>query len=290
MNKLNNIILNYTELFIGFTKNNAGIIMKTKINNLSVFTSGNTNSKPSIFVHGFPFDHRIWDAQIEELSEDYYCITYDIRDLGESPAGDGQFTIESFVDDLKSIIVKLKIKMPVLCGLSMGGYISLRAMERMDERFRALILCDTKALADDNEGKIKRAKGIKSINENGVGNFVEQFVKNCFSENSMIKNKPDYEEVLIRSKSNSPIGVKGCLLAMAGRTDTTDYLPNISIPTLIICGEEDKLTPPGVMKSMAEIIKNSTFVVITGAGHMSPIEASVIVNEKLKEFLKSTGA
>jgi len=259
--------------------------MKTKINNLSVFTSGNTNSKPIIFVHGFPFDHRMWDAQIEELSEDYYCITYDIRGLGESPAGDGQFTMESFVDDLKTIIIELKLKMPVLCGSSMGGYISLRAMERMDERFRALILCDTKALADDNAGKIKRAKGIKSINENGVENFVEQFVLNCFSENFMIKNNPEYEEVLIRSKSNGPIGVKGCLLAMAGRTDTTDYLPNILIPTLIICGEKDKLTPPRVMKSMADQINNSEFHVIDRSGHMAPIEAADIVNEMMRSFL-----
>ena len=101
----------------------------------------------------------------------------------------------------------------------------------------------------------------------------------------MMKNKPRYEEVLIRSKSNSPIGLKGCLLAMSGRTDTTAYLPNISIPTLVICGEEDKLTPPDVMKSMAEIINNSTFVVIAGAGHMAPVEASDIVSEKIKEFL-----
>ncbi len=104
------------------------------------------------------------------------------------------------------------------------------------------------------------------------------------------KNKPEYKEVLIRSKRNDPIGVKGCLLAMACRTETTAYLPYISIPTLVICGEEDKLTPPEVMKSMAEIINNSTFVVIAGAGHMAPIEASDIANEKIKEFLKSTGA
>ena len=259
--------------------------MKTKINNLSVFTSGGTNSRPIIFVHGFPFDHIMWDAQIEELSKYYHCITYDIRGLGESPASDGQFTMDGFVDDLETIIDELKLNLPVLCGLSMGGYISLRAMERMEEKFRALILCDTKALADDNAGKIKRAEGIKSINESGVENFVEQFVPICFSENFRIKNKPEYEEVLIRSKSNSPIGVKGCLLAMAGRTDTTNYLPNISIPTLIISGEKDKLTPPLVMKSMADQINNSEFYVVDEAGHMAPLEAADMVNEKMRSFL-----
>ncbi len=260
--------------------------MNTKINNLSVFTSGNENNLPIIFVHGFPFDHFMWDAQVKELSKEYFCVTYDIRGLGESPAGDGQFTIESFVDDLETIINELKLKMPVLCGLSMGGYISLRAIERIEKKFSAVILCDTKALADDNEGKIKRAEGIKAINENGVENFISQFVPNCFSNNFIDKNEAEYEKIINRSKSSSPVGVKGCLLAMAGRTDTTSYLSNISIPALIICGEEDKLTPPDIMQSMADKINGSNFVVVNGAGHMSPIEKASFVNEKIAGFLR----
>jgi len=264
--------------------------MNTKINNLSVFTSGSENNQPIIFVHGFPFDHFMWDAQVNELSKEYFCITYDIKGLGESPAGDGQFTIESFVDDLEIIINELKLKMPVLCGLSMGGYISLRAIERIEKNFSAVILCDTKSLADDNENKLKRAAGIKLINDDGVEKFVSQFVPNCFSKNFMDKNKAEYEKVLSRSKSSSPVGVKGCLLAMAGRTDTTSYLSNISIPALIICGEEDKLTPPEVMKKMADEINGSNFVVVNRAGHMAPVEKASFVNEKIKEFLKPIDA
>ncbi len=260
--------------------------MNTKINNLSIFTSGSENNRSIIFVHGFPFDHFMWDAQIKELSEELFCVTYDIRGLGESPAGDGQFTIESFVDDIETIINELKLKMPVLCGLSMGGYISLRAIERMEKKFSAVILCDTKALVDDNEGKKKRADGIKAINENGVEKFVSQFVPICFSENFMSKNEAEYKKVMNRSKSSSPVGVKGCLLAMAGRTDTTSYLSNISIPSLIICGEEDKLTPPEVMRKMADKINGSNFVVVKGAGHMAPVEKASFVNEKIAGFLQ----
>jgi len=264
--------------------------MNTKINNLSVFTSGSENNLQIIFVHGFPFDHLMWDAQVKELSEEYFCVTYDIRGLGDSPSGDGQFTIESFVDDLEIIIDELKLKMPVLCGLSMGGYISLRAVERMENKFSAVILCDTKALADDNEGKIKRAEGIKAINENGVENFISQFVPNCFSKIFINKNEAEYEKIIDRSKSSSPVGVKGCLLAMAGRTDTTSYLSKISIPSLIICGEEDMLTPPEVMRKMADKISGSNFVVANRAGHMAPVEKASFVNEKIKEFLKSIDA
>ena len=131
--------------------------MQKTINDLNIYLDGDDKKQPIIFVHGFPFDHFMWDEQVKALGGDYYCIRYDIRGLGSSPAGDGQFTMEMFVDDLEKVIEELKLTKPILCGLSMGGYISLRAIERMQEKFSALILCDTKSAADDNEGKLKRA-------------------------------------------------------------------------------------------------------------------------------------
>jgi len=259
--------------------------MKKIINGLSVFLSGSNESKSVVFVHGFPFDQRMWQKQVEELSKEYFCVTYDIRGLGESPVGDGQFTMEMFVDDLEKLIDELKITQPVLCGLSMGGYISLRAMERLQNRFSGLILCDTKPEADDNQGKLKRAAAVKQINSGDFENFIEAFVLNCFGEKFVNENNAEYRMVVERSKKNNPVGVKGCLLAMAGRTDTTTSLPKIKLPTLIICGSEDKLTPPNVMKPMAEQIPNSEIFLVEGAGHMTPIEYPQEVTFAIKEFL-----
>ena len=94
-----------------------------------------------------------------------------------------------------------------------------------------------------------------------------------------------YRKIVERSKKNSPIGVKGCLLAMAGRTDTTGYLSKIKLPTLVVCGSEDKLSPPNVMKAIADQIPNSKFVIVEGSGHMTPIENLQMVNKSIKEFL-----
>ncbi|UCH66883.1 MAG: alpha/beta fold hydrolase [Ignavibacterium sp.] len=252
---------------------------------LSVFTTGNKDNPPVLFIHGFPFDHYMWDEQVKKISRGHYCITYDVRGLGSSPRGDGQFTMESFVDDLENIIDNLSPDKPTLCGLSMGGYISLRAVERMEEKLSALILCDTKSLADTNEGKVNRARGIKQINEEGADKFVEQFISNCFAEKFKRECKVEYETIVNSAKSYDAVGLKGCLLAMAGRTDTTSYLSKISIPTLVICGEEDNLTPPEVMKSMSDKIRNSIFVTIKGAGHLSPVEEPVTVNAEIEKFL-----
>ena len=260
--------------------------MKKVITGLSVFLSGREGSKAIIFVHGFPFDHYMWDAQVKELSMNYFCVTYDIRGMGESTVDDGQYTMEMFVDDLENIIDELKLSRPILCGLSMGGYISLRAVERMQEKFSALILCDTKSSADDNEGKLKRATAIKQINNGDFENFIESFVLNCFGQKFVNENNAEYKKVVNRSKNNSPVGVKGCLMAMASRTDTTESLAKINLPTLIICGSEDKLSPPEVMKSLANKISNSKFILVEGAGHMTPIENPQAVNQAIKDFLE----
>ena len=175
--------------------------MQRTINNLQIFLDGDSKNTPIIFVHGFPYDHLMWDEQIETFRNEYCCIRYDIRGLGTSPAGDGQFTMEMFVDDLENIINELKLDRSILCGLSMGGYISLRAVERMENKFRALILCDTKSSADDNEGRLKRAAAVKQINSAAFDPFIETFVLNCFGEKFVKKNKAEYRKIVCHNGS-----------------------------------------------------------------------------------------
>lgn len=258
--------------------------MEIFINELAVFISGDNVKTPILFVHGFPYDHSMWNSQISELKSKYQCITYDIRGLGDSPPSDGQFTIESFVDDLETIIEELKLNKPVLCGLSMGGYIALRAVERMEEKFSGLILCDTKSEADGNETKLRRSAGIKKINMEGIKKFVSDFVPTCFSKES-INNSKEYSVMLKRALENDPVAVKGCLLAMAGRTDTTGYLEKIKIPVLVICGEKDSLSPPESMRELAGKIKESEFVLIPEAAHMTPVENPKAVNDAIINYL-----
>lgn len=260
--------------------------MSLTINGLQVITTGDKSRKPIIFVHGFPYDHTMWDKQIDHLKDKYYCVTYDIRGLGSSAVGDGQYTMESYVDDLFKIIAELELTKPALCGLSMGGYISFRAVERSLETFGSLILCDTRAEADTDEGKLGRASKIKQINEEGIEAFVNSFVPTCFAQDTIDNRSDLFQGVLNKCKANDPVGVKGALIAMLSRTDTTNYLSKIEIPTLIIVGENDALTPPVVMKTLHMNIPNSKFVIIPKAGHMTPIEEPEAVNEVIERFLK----
>ena len=259
--------------------------MSIIIKGLRVYENGDKNKQPIIFIHGFPYNSSMWENQIDALQNGFYCIRYDIKGLGNSSVGDGQYTMESFVDDLFDIMDKLKLEKPVICGLSMGGYISLRAIQRNQSKFGGFILLDSRAEPDDNEGKLKRANAIKQINLEGVSKFVENFVPNCFMEQTQIDKPKMYQKILEQAKSLNSIGVKGSLIAMLSRGSTEGFLSNINIPTLILVSQYDKLTPPEKMRLISEKITGSEFKIVPNAAHMSPLENPDFVNEEIKKFL-----
>lgn len=260
--------------------------MKLTINGLSVHTFGDNKRKSLVFIHGFPYDHSMWEGQIELLKDNYFCVAYDIRGLGESSLGDGQYTMEAYVDDLFSIIKDLQLNKPILCALSMGGYITLRAVEKAQDLFSGLILCDTKSEADDDAAKLKRAAGISQIDKGDFVKFIDSFVTNCFAEETPVEDEEIFLSTLSKSHKHNPVGVKGAIIAIMSRTDTTSFLPKIKIPTLVLCGSFDKLTPPIGMRSLAEKIRDSEFAVIPRAGHMTPLENPKNVNDLIIGFLK----
>ncbi len=255
------------------------------VGGMAVSEHGDKQKAPLILIHGFPYNSSMWAQQIKRLKENYYCIAYDIRGLGETPPGDGQFTMEMFVDDLFAVMDGLDLNHPVIAGFSMGGYIALRAMEREPERFRALILCDTRAEADDDAGRIKRAGAISVINRHGMEQFASEFVPIAFSPDAPERISDVYHSFLERAQMESPIGVKGCLLAMAARTDTTHVLKNIQVPTLLLVGENDNITPPAVMQQMREQIQGAEMITVPQAGHMSPVENPEVVSQSIEGFL-----
>jgi 3-oxoadipate enol-lactonase len=141
--------------------------MKAVINNClhHYIDIGISTAIPVIFIHGFPFSHKMWTftgGQTESIATTYRVIAYDIRGHGDSEIGDGQFTLEMFVDDLFGLMDHLNITRAVLVGFSMGGYIALRAAERNPERIRALVLCDTRSEADSNEAYLPRKPSMQN--------------------------------------------------------------------------------------------------------------------------------
>jgi 3-oxoadipate enol-lactonase len=247
---------------------------------------GMPQGRPIVFVHGFPFNHSMWEPQMLALPNEFRAIAFDVRGHGESDVGDGQYSIEYFVDDLIALLDHLVLRQAVLCGLSMGGYIALRAFERHPDRFSALILCDTRSEADPNEARAKRANQAKAVKSDGVPKFAEGFLKAVFAQETFTTNPDAVERIRSIIVANSPVGIAGTLLALAARTDTTAVLPTVKVPTLILVGEHDSLTPVAASKAMHEKIEGSELHIVPAAAHMSNIENPSFFNDKLVRFLK----
>jgi len=261
--------------------------MKRFIKDIAVNDFGDPAKLSLVFIHGFPFSGKMWGEQIAVLQKDYYCVSYDVRGLGDSPPGDGQYSLEGFSDDLLTVIETLQLRQPIAVGLSMGGYIALRAAEKSPAVFGGLVLCDTKAEADDNAGKLSRAQAIATVNRDGLGRYAAYIVPRCFAPDAATKRAKLFKAAIDQVMTQNPTGVKGCLLAMAGRTDTTAFLPKIAVPTLIVVGADDQLTPPAQMEVMRHSIAGAEIAIIEEAGHMSPVENPAAVNRALESFLKS---
>lgn len=263
--------------------------MDTIINGhkLFVLDAGQPQDLPVVFIHGFPFSHQMWRPQFEALPSGIRAIGYDLLGMGASDPGDGQFTIEGHVDDLIALLDRLSLEKAVLVGLSMGGYIALRAMERHPERVLAAVLSDTRSEADANEAKLKRAAQIKEVKEKGAAVFAEGFLQAVFAAESF-ELRPE-AVALIRNiiEATSPKNIAGTLLALAARTDTTSSLQKIQVPVLILVGEKDQITPPDAARAMHQGIRASRMEILPEAGHMSNLENPEAFNRHLFDFLRS---
>jgi len=225
--------------------------------------------------------------QVEALEDNYRVITYDVRGHGSSDAGTGDFSIELFVDDLISLMDDLKIDNTILCGLSMGGYIALNAIEHCQKRFNALILCDTNCLADTPEAKEKRAKAIENVNKNGIEKYADESLNNLFAPESFATMKIEIANVREMIINTSKETICNTLHALSVRVETCDKLSDIKVPVLILVGEKDKITPSSAAHLMHEKIKGSILHVIGHAAHLSNIENPYDFNKELRKFIES---
>ncbi|HCS21720.1 MAG TPA: alpha/beta hydrolase [Bacteroidetes bacterium] len=252
--------------------------------NLSYNDVGEGNI-PIIFLHGFPFDKSMWQIQIDFLRATQRLIACDIRGFGNSSDENSALSMDLFAEDLIAFMDKLAIDKAIICGLSMGGFIAFNAQKRFPDRFAAMILCDTQCIADTEGVKENRLKVIDEIALKGAADFNEEFITKVFHKDSLTNKKGLVSKLRSVVFANSQHIICQGLLALAGRSETCSTLHDIQVPTLIICGREDEITPLQESEFMHENIKGSTFRIIEQAGHVSNLEEPWEFNKILLEFL-----
>lgn len=238
-----------------------------------------------LFLHAFPFSSDMWKDQVNLFSEKFYCVAPDLPGYGQSALPDHALTFEGYVDSVLNYLKESKIEKAVWCGLSMGGYLALRMYERAPEQCRALILCDTKAGADGNEAKLKRWSSIQALQKNRT-EFIEAQWQALVGESSKgdAALKQRFEQLIGLASDKT---IASGLVALSTRTDSTMNLAKIRVPTLIVVGEEDKVTPVAESEAMAKAIAGAQLKVLAKIGHMSNLENPQKFNDQLSAFLIS---
>jgi 3-oxoadipate enol-lactonase len=245
------------------------------------------NAPVLVLLHGFPLSREMWVEQLASIGSLCRVIAPDLRGHGQSESPDGIYTMDEMADDVVELLDRLDIKQPiVLGGLSMGGYVALSLVLRHPERVRGLILCDTRAAADTPEAAKGREDTARNVLREGSGQWmIETMVPRLFGKTTLEKHPQRVEAMLAVMERTSPVGIAGALRGMATRTDRRGDLKRITVPTLVLVGEDDVVSPPAEARELTAAIPDAQMEVIPAAGHLAPYENPAAANLAILRFL-----
>lgn len=261
--------------------------MKAFINGINLAYTDQGLGVPIVFVHAFPLNKDMWEPQVQALAGRYRVITLDLRGHGESDAPLWRSTMDQFADDLRGLLDHLGIRQAGLVGLSMGGYVLFAFYRRFADRVKALVLADTRAQADSEEGRGNRFAMAQLAYRKGAGAIADAMVPRLLSPASR-EDRPDLVGRVRAMITATPMsGITGDLMGMADRPDSVPLLKEIACPTLVLVGELDTATPPADARLMAETIPGASLAIIPAAAHLANLEQPEAFNRALLPFLET---
>jgi 3-oxoadipate enol-lactonase len=240
-----------------------------------------------VLLHAFPLHAGMWGPQLESLSSRRRVVAPDFLGFGGSDAPDSmyRYTMLGYADLLAGLLDRLGLDRVVLGGLSMGGYVAFAFLRQYAERVSGLILADTRAAADTTEVFERRTDQQDQVARIGTTALIETLLAGLLSDHTKA-TRLDLVEQVRRLMTNPAAGFIGALEAMKHRPDATEELGTITVPTLVIVGEDDAPSPPPVVREMQERIKGSRLAVLPRAGHLSNLEAADEFNAAVTTFLE----
>lgn len=257
------------------------------VNGIRLAYSEQGTGLPVVFLHGFPLNREMWTPQRQGLSDRARIVSVDLRGHGESDAPLWQYTMEQFSDDVAGLLDHLGLQPVVLVGLSMGGYIALMFCRRHAHRLKALVLTDTRAQADTEEGRAGRFQMAQTAYRKGPDAVRDIMVPKLLCPRTLQSNPMVVSQVEAMIARMELSGLAGDLMAMAERPDSVPLLPSIRCPTLVIVGEQDQPTPVSDARLMADRIPGAGLEIIPDAGHLPNLEQPELFNQALWRFLSS---
>lgn len=239
-----------------------------------------------VLLHAFPLGARMWEPQYALADCGWRIVMPQFRgfDCTRSDVPEAA-SLEDYAQDVADLLETLAVKRAVIGGLSMGGYVALELFRRVPHVFSGLVLADTRAEADAPEARTNRVRMIALAADHGPSAIADEMVPTLLGPTTRTSAPAIEDRVRALILANHPSAIQAALRAMMSRPDSTPLLPSIDVPTLIIVGEDDALTPPPMSATMAEAIPKAELVYLPAAGHLSSLEQPQPFNAALASFL-----
>ena len=249
-----------------------------------------------VLLHAFPLNGLMWEPQLAPLAADgWRVLAPHVRGADGGTATGGRVsvpdedtrptTMDDYAADLVDLLDALHVEDAVIGGCSMGGYLALALMRRAPNYFRGLLLVDTRSQADAPEALEGRRKLLKLAEDQGPGAVVADMEPKLLGDTTRRERPGVVAQLRAMAMRNSNAAVAGMVRALMSRQDSTPLLGGIRVPTLIVVGEEDTITPPALSQQMHAAIAGSTLEVLPRVGHLPNLEDPQSFNGVLTRFL-----
>jgi pimeloyl-ACP methyl ester carboxylesterase len=248
---------------------------------------GGTQSDVLVLLHAFPLGAGMWEGQSRALPPGWRLIAPDLRGFGGSTIGDPDdgASMDDYGADVIDLLAELGIVQAVIGGCSMGGYAAMAVARLAADRLRALVLVDTRASADTPDGRANRRGMLALLEREGPSGVARDMMPKLLGKTTL-HERPDIEPIVRRLiKQQSASALRGGILRMMERPDSSDVLRRLDVPTLIVVGEEDVLTVPDEARKMASLAARAELVILPRSGHLPNLEVPQSFNDSLRTFL-----
>lgn len=259
--------------------------MKVTSNDAEIFCEVCGKGRPLVLLHPFPVNHELWLPVAELLATRYQVILPDLRGHGQSSVGNGPATMEKHARDVAAVCDAAGIGKAFFGGISIGGYVLMEFWRRFRERVAGLMLFDTRAAADTEEGRAGRLMSADAVERDGPETFIDGLIPKLIGQTTRTNRPGLVAAARAMMMKASAAGIASVLRGMAARPDSTPTLSTINVPVLVIAGEEDELTPVADSQFMQQRIAKSKLQVIPRAGHYSIFEQHEDAARIVRQFL-----
>ncbi len=261
--------------------------MKIKVDGVQLAFEAQGSGPVVLLLHAFPLSSSMWAAQMSAFGAQHRVVRMDVRGFGGSDPGKDPLTMDRIARDAAAVLDTVGASDAVLVGCSMGGYAAFAFARLFPSRLKGLVLADTKAAPDTEEGRAGRDALAQKVQGHGTKVAADTLLPKLLGQTTQ-RERPELVDRVRRLVLEArPHAIVNALHALRDRPDSRATLAQIQVPTLIVRGREDVVATAEEAEEMRAGIAGSRVVTLDGAGHLSSLEAPAAFDEAVRVFLRA---